>query len=1068
MSVSMSIILRWTATLAGLLVGLGLVMGGCLALIGAQPDLFRPLVEKALAPRGGATAITRLRVGLSPLTLTLDGVRTTTPSRGGLAVNLDHLHIVATPWEGLTGDRWLKRLTVVRPRLELQAAESTAEPPTGRRTPAALGGGPDLSLLGLVFGLEELNLEGGAFSWRSRGFEFGLEDLRIGLRPAESDRGGLSLEGRLVARGAGGELLFESGLIGRGSLSGKPQANLTISLEKGRISHPSVTGEVALRADLKADPREVVLVGANLTGHGLRFGSRGETIWADQDLRVGFSGRMGLGGQGIEVRLREAVLDGLGRFSGEVRSSEVGRLASRIEGLIEAPERILEGLKDQLPSGLKGTKIQGTLPFALSLDGLSAMRMELPLKEVGLDLPGLGLTSRITEGRVDLVGPLTGQLRMGGQFKARAGYSGPGVRIDRFSAEAVVGGTLLNPALDELRVRIEPGGLRLDRGRPPLGELNLTGAVQSGTDTRPEIILTSVESSELGLFRGRLGLGGQGLRGDLDCSELRSQGIWPILAWLGLKGEAWRLGGRTRLRVGLSGPPQRPVGSLELGFRETSLNSPDGRVMIDQLGGRLKLKAGLTGTGQVEAELNLDHGEALVGMVYANLTADPIQARVSAEPSGPDQPRGWSRIRLTGSWHHLGLIELSGKIWRGSKRWRYKGRLDMVDGDLQALFKTFVQEPLSISRPELADLRVGGKAGLRIGFTGLGGLLSVDGRVSLFGGRLARQESVLISGLDVDLPVKYRFGISGTAGPPEPGRDGWGRLRIGLAEFGGARLEGIETTIAVLPNRLFVGQPISISLLGGRARISGLEIDRPFSRKFEATFGLGLKGLDLGRLGSEALPLQGVLGGRLERVGLNQERLAARGQLTGALYDGGLVVEGIRLRRPFSSDRTAGADIYFEKLDLEKFSRALDIGRITGRLSGEIRNFRMAYGQLVGLDLKVVSVPVKGVKQRVNLKAVNTISVLGTGAGLEGLGVRLLTTFLKEFPYKQIGMGCSLENDVFTIRGLIRQGKTEYLVKKPMFSGINVINRNPNNRISFSDMKARLKRINSDDKPRID
>jgi hypothetical protein len=140
-------------------------------------------------------------------------------------------------------------------------------------------------------------------------------------------------------------------------------------------------------------------------------------------------------------------------------------------------------------------------------------------------------------------------------------------------------------------------------------------------------------------------------------------------------------------------------------------------------------------------------------------------------------------------------------------------------------------------------------------------------------------------------------------------------------------------------------------------------------------------------------------------------------------------------------------------------SASLGVGRITGRLSGSIMGLRVAYGQPVAFDLKMASVPAKGVSQSVSLKAVNSISLVSTGSALSGLGVSLMTTFFREFPYSKIGFECGLVNDVFTVRGSIHEDGVEYLVKRRFFTGIDVINRNRDNRIGFSDMLERAKRV---------
>jgi hypothetical protein len=128
-------------------------------------------------------------------------------------------------------------------------------------------------------------------------------------------------------------------------------------------------------------------------------------------------------------------------------------------------------------------------------------------------------------------------------------------------------------------------------------------------------------------------------------------------------------------------------------------------------------------------------------------------------------------------------------------------------------------------------------------------------------------------------------------------------------------------------------------------------------------------------------------------------------------------------------------------------------------LKGHIRNFELAYSQPQKFDLLLETVNKKGIPQRISVKAVENIAQIGGGQspfmGLAGA----FGSFFKKFPYKKIGIRAYLENDVFTINGTIREDGTEYLVKRGSFSGVNVVNQNPENRISFKDMVKRTKRI---------
>ena len=70
-----------------------------------------------------------------------------------------------------------------------------------------------------------------------------------------------------------------------------------------------------------------------------------------------------------------------------------------------------------------------------------------------------------------------------------------------------------------------------------------------------------------------------------------------------------------------------------------------------------------------------------------------------------------------------------------------------------------------------------------------------------------------------------------------------------------------------------------------------------------------------------------------------------------------------------------------------------------------------------------------------------------------------LTSLFKEFPYDKIAVQASLENDVFRIGGPLREGDKVYLVKRSGLSGVNVVNQDPDGRISFKDMMKRIKRV---------
>jgi hypothetical protein len=95
------------------------------------------------------------------------------------------------------------------------------------------------------------------------------------------------------------------------------------------------------------------------------------------------------------------------------------------------------------------------------------------------------------------------------------------------------------------------------------------------------------------------------------------------------------------------------------------------------------------------------------------------------------------------------------------------------------------------------------------------------------------------------------------------------------------------------------------------------------------------------------------------------------------------------------------------------------------------------------------------------VRAVDNIAQIGGGRSPFVGFASVFASFFKEFPYEKIGIHASLKNDMFRINGTIKEGGKEYLVKRGGFSGVNVVNQNPDNLISFKDMVKRIHRVTS-------
>ncbi|MGE5285034.1 MAG: hypothetical protein ACM3OG_08700, partial [Actinomycetota bacterium] len=714
------------------------------------------------------------------------------------------------------------------------------------------------------------------------------------------------------------------------------------------------------------------------------------------------------------------------------------------------------------PGTLGDMELTGRLPWRLSLSaGIAGRVLTLDLlpPDLGLSWPSAGLGCRFGGSFKASGSPdewIHGKASLSGRVGGTGRFDRSPLTVRRFRFDAPFSGAMTALTLPWWSLSAAPGEV-LYEGRPlPLGTVAIRGSARTvGSSYRLDGV--EVRTGTLGRMTGQVAIHDGSVSGAMDKADLPVDNLVSIAQAVG--GREWSgwsptgvLAVDARIEPAEDGPRLAATAALgRIGF-----TSPAGDVMGRNLAGTVDLKARLTPRPRVNVDLSLRQGEALWGTVYLDLAKDPLDLRAGGTRAGPG---GYEEILLECGLAGFGRLRVEGKARREGAGWRHQGRLALLDARLGPIFRTFLRDPLAPSHPELAGLETEGSAEVDFSFSGSEKAADLNGTLRLRSGGLHRgAEPALLSGLDIDLPVSYSLG----AGDPERPRPSdaarWGRLRIGKIRLSGQELGPMEMPAVLVPNRLYLGGTVRASLLGAGLALRRIQVDEPLSGGFRLRMAAELDDLDLSRISGSRPPIEGRLGGVLDPVTLGRDRMTASGELTGALFGGRLDVRHITVERPFTAGREIGADVTVDRIDLEPLSRALDIGRITGRLSGSAIGLRVAYGQPVAFDLKMESVPVNGVSQSVSLKAVNSISLVSTGSALSGMGISLMTTFFREFPYEKIGFECKLNNDVFTVRGLIHEDGVEYLVKRRFFAGIDVINRNPDNRIGFSDMLERAKR----------
>jgi len=1006
--------LRRTALWCGAgLAALLVVAALAVALAVYRPRLVRPWVERALTPRGGTASLAALRLSLSPPALELSDLAIAGPPDEGDFFRLDHLQVELIPRRLFHGGPWLRHVEVKGLVFE-------------HPRPRATTGAPDLTPITRLFDIEDLSLTDARVRVSLPQGDLTADGIGLRLVPGEGGIRAFSGDGEVTIRRE--ESTIAQGTLSvRGNVTPDPAIEVDLKLTSARLMLPELDGDVFGQARITVTPNRFQAEDLSLTlpqGRVNLGPRRAESLGA---IRLNAAASATLAGTESRLEVRELDIGGLLLARGQLGGPSLEAMSGTLDGEIPRVERVKAVLAPLLPGSLAGMDLIGSLPYAFRLLSKGTERvlaLELFPRDLQFSWPSQKL-----------------RCRFGGTLRAESPLEGWN------TGRATLGWNLSADA----------GNVFYEDRPLPLGTLEVRGTAEATGDSF-RVPSLDLHSGSLGHLTGELTYRGESAIGRLGGAGLPVDNLATLARALsGREWDSWSPTGAidvaARLEPAKGGPRVAATATLaKVGF-----GSPEGDVLSQNLAGKVDLEALLTRQPRMKADVTLRGGEALWGTVYVNLTKVPLDLHAGGTRAGPEE---YEDLALEGGLAGFGRLSIKGKARHAGGKWRHQGHLLVSDAQFGPIFRTFLRDPLAAKFPDLAGLAMEGTAEVDLSFSGLGQAADLAGTLTVRSGDVRRgSEPPLLSGLAIDLPIAYSLGAKNPGLPkPSDGKQ-WGRLSLKKLHIADQELGPLEMPAVLVPNHLYLGGAIDLSLFGSRLSLRNIQVDEPLSRNFRIKMAAQLTGLDLARVSGENPMLKGHLGGLLDPVAIGLKRMTTKGELTGDLFGGRMDVTDVTVERPFSTGREIGADVNVSLIDLERFSEALGVGRITGRLSGSIEGLRVAYGQPVAFHLRVESVPTKGVAQSVSLKAVNSISLVSTGSALSGMGASLMTTFFKQFPYEKIGIESGLKNDVFTVRGIIREDGVEYLVKRRLFGGINVINRNPDNRIGFSDMVERAKRV---------
>lgn len=591
--------------------------------------------------------------------------------------------------------------------------------------------------------------------------------------------------------------------------------------------------------------------------------------------------------------------------------------------------------------------------------------------------------------------------------------------------------------VDNIEMQARKGSLKVEKGSLLLPEIRLSSSLFKN-------LYLSVE-----------------IDGARRILELRGKEInwWESATTLGLLPPGWEISGRDSVQV-KAAFQGRGVWSFRShwGFQDLNFQNRDSSFVGEKVdleaetSGELDLK---TSRFRLKTTLEAREGEMLYDRFYLNLKDNPVSFQSDVRVDIPNRSYQFPNIhlemkdilsaRVSGALNQIGLN-------RGGNL-----SLTVPKTPLRNLFRHALLEPFGTEKPFLKELSVDGSLSADIKLTGRGADWAAMGRLHWYDGGLSSKEKGYdLKGIDLDLPILYQTrGVKVLQGPMK------GKLSIGKMTLPFLPEQSLSVNLDVHPNGLSITSPTTIRVPGGEIQLGPVTCKDIFLLRPSVKTSITLGPIDLKPLLSEIWfrPVQGTLEGRLDPIHYEQNRIESSGQIRAKVFGGEILFTNLGAGGISSSALSLNLNARWKDLNLGELTAGTPFGKVEGVLRGEIRDLYFAYGQPQKFDLLLETDKKRGVPQRISVKALDNIARIGGGQspfmGLAGV----FASFFKEFPYKKIGVRASLENDIFRINGTIKEGGVEYLVKRGILSGVNIVNQNPDNRIRFKDMVKRIKRV---------
>ncbi|MCJ7684848.1 MAG: hypothetical protein MUO68_11210, partial [Desulfobacteraceae bacterium] len=742
------------------------------------------------------------------------------------------------------------------------------------------------------------------------------------------------------------------------------------------------------------------------------------------------------------------------------------RLKLKIIDCNVTPQKVLPFIPSRMAKRLASLKLSGPIKLSGSVDGLE----EQQEWSWSCDLQARLKQNRLlfTTKKASFNGTVTGNIRVEGRVPAlkitammkadHALFSGSGIEPTPFNASGSISGKHPIYKLKDVSVRISHAKGVLGKREFMVNDIQLKiqqGRVNVANQaiSLPEIRFSSSLLKNLLIsVKTDNGKASVGVTGE-------QTGLIKSAAKLGLLPFGWEFTGLDSIRIGFESEKEGDMSFAgELAFQDLAFQNQDSSSMGEKVSLGIKIDGKLDPAGLIiaaDTAINLDQGEVLYDRFYFNLKENPFFCVSKWSYDLRGRHLQLSKLRL--GLKDILTLHINGSILERDPAWRFDLSSKIPKIPLSPLFSHFILEPFQTEKPFVRGLNVEGAIAADLKLTGTGTEWMAKGFFRWHRGALSSADhGVSLKGIDLSLPLWYQNRME-----KSPLERLNGVLSIRSMNLSLLPEQGLDLSFDAGPNLLSINSPTLLKVPGGKIRVGPVAIKGLTGTSPSVNTSLTIDSVKIAPLlaGVWSRPVRGTISGKLDPIGFERGNLKSVGEITAKVFDGDVIFSD-----PGASGLFAGTPVFrlnarWKNLSFSELTAGTSFGKIEGVLNGYVKDLEISHGQPQKFDLLLETVERDGTPQRISVKAVDNIAQIGGGQspfiGLAGL----FSSLFKEFPYKKIGVHATLENDIFRMSGTIREGGREYFVKRGLFSGVDVVNQNPDNRVSFKDMVKRIKRV---------